>query len=225
MRKNTIPWDFSSIIGKTTPFIQKIDASIEKVKDDPKKLYMVLNFRFSKSLTLIQAIYSNGGGKDEIRQEYLQTAGFFNLYSQHLLDAYSPLVRFISTAILLEAKSETVHFVMDKIAASDKVDKFLSFLLSYYQPSISYQGKSFEFPDYYRELYELNDSTQVKSYLKNKWYKNQRDEPWYDIHLHQDKSLYSGYWAWDVAAVVKLKGIDPTPLRGVDYFPYDALVW
>ena len=42
--------------------------------------------------------------------------------------------------------------------------------------------------------------------------------PWFDSHKRQWG--FSGYWAWDIAALVKLKGLSDINFKSIDYYPY-----
>jgi hypothetical protein len=50
-----------------------------------------------------------------------------------------------------------------------------------------------------------------------------KTELWYGTHL-KDKG-YSGYWAWEVAAVVKILGLDDLIFKDNPYYPYDMVHW
>jgi hypothetical protein len=56
----------------------------------------------------------------------------------------------------------------------------------------------------------------VKEYLED-WYRLRKQSPWYNSHT-RDRG-YSGYWAWDVAAVVKIMGLDDSSFKDNPYYP------
>lgn len=37
--------------------------------------------------------------------------------------------------------------------------------------------------------------------------------------------MYKGYWAWEVATVVKVKGLYDTSFKDNPYYPYDMVHW
>lgn len=58
----------------------------------------------------------------------------------------------------------------------------------------------------------------IRSYMKV-YYRNMKSCPWHNRHLRKDAG-YSGYWAWEAAAVAKLLHINEAALAGLDYYPY-----
>jgi hypothetical protein len=52
-----------------------------------------------------------------------------------------------------------------------------------------------------------------------------KDDYWIDLHKSKQANNYFGYWAWEVAAIVKIKGIDDSSLKTHKYYPYDAVHW
>jgi len=62
----------------------------------------------------------------------------------------------------------------------------------------------------------------IKEYL-DKWYEMHKDEPWYNTHLREKG--YSGYWAWEVGAVVKKMNLDDNSFKDHPFYPYDMVHW
>ncbi|WP_343560872.1 PoNe immunity protein domain-containing protein [Sphingobacterium sp.] len=62
----------------------------------------------------------------------------------------------------------------------------------------------------------------IKQYLKN-WYAMHKEEAWYNSHLREWG--YCGYWAFEVAAVVKRMGLDENTFKDSVYYPYDMVHW
>lgn len=225
MRNNKIIGDFSSCITETKGSLDVINKGIGQFLNNPERLETIIPHKLGEELDLLQAMYSANYPMNIIKEEFEKLAEFYVSYSEYFINSgYSTVARFIAFSILLDASSDRIFSMYSKLSNSEYTDKFLGFLLSYFIPSIDFESKSFSFPSYYNELLELSNSVEIKDYLGNKWYENQKDESWYDVHLNSDKSLYSGYWAWDVAAIAKIKGIDVGSLNNVDYFPYDVFL-
>jgi hypothetical protein len=80
----------------------------------------------------------------------------------------------------------------------------------------------------YQKLYEITQMSKeeaeksIKKYLEG-WYQMNKNAPWYNNHLRD--SGYSGYWAWEVAAVVKIMGLDDSSFKNNPYYPYDMVHW
>jgi hypothetical protein len=80
----------------------------------------------------------------------------------------------------------------------------------------------------FEKLYKITQLTKekaepkIKEYLDN-WYQMHKDAPWYENHTR--RRGYSGYWAWEVAAVVKLMKLNDSGLKDNPYYPYDIVHW
>jgi hypothetical protein len=61
--------------------------------------------------------------------------------------------------------------------------------------------------------------------LEKVWYQGHSDAAWHSTHLNKAVNCYSGYWAWEVAALVKIKGIDDASLKNQKYYSFDAVHW
>lgn len=113
----------------------------------------------------------------------------------------------------------------------DNVKDFLyENLIKYYYPERkevteeSY-SKFFAIPNMNKKIIKiLNDENQedicdkLKSYLDKDWYKSHKDCYWYNSHKRYPDSFY-GYWAFEVAAIVKIKGLDDSTFRDNKYYP------
>jgi hypothetical protein len=79
----------------------------------------------------------------------------------------------------------------------------------------------------YRDLYRAAQmegekaADALKEYMES-WYELNNGAPWYNSHLKPQG--YKGYWAWEVAAVVKVKQIDDSSFRDHPYYPADMVV-
>ena len=80
----------------------------------------------------------------------------------------------------------------------------------------------------YEKLYEITQLPKleaekaIKDYLEV-WYSLHQTDPWYNTHLRD--SGYSGYWAWEVAAVVKVMKLNDSSFKDNPYYPYDMVHW
>lgn len=65
---------------------------------------------------------------------------------------------------------------------------------------------------------------EIKNYLDTEWYElNAKDDYGFTSHLRDFG--YSGYWAWEVAAIVKRLGLDDRTFRDNPYYPKDMVHW
>lgn len=60
----------------------------------------------------------------------------------------------------------------------------------------------------------------IKNYLDKDWYKTYKNYGNYQTHNKADENYYFfGYWAFEVAALVKIKGLDDSTFRENQYYP------
>ena len=62
----------------------------------------------------------------------------------------------------------------------------------------------------------------IKRYLKD-WYKALKPTYWIDSHLKPKSGTFFGYWAVEVAGVVKAFGMDDEAFRDMPYYPRDLV--
>jgi hypothetical protein len=63
---------------------------------------------------------------------------------------------------------------------------------------------------------------ELKFFLDNEWCQNFKDTSLYNQHLSQH-NIYSGYWCFAAAAIVKIKDLDDSSFRDNEYYPKDML--
>lgn len=61
----------------------------------------------------------------------------------------------------------------------------------------------------------------LADFLEKDYYTRSNLERYYNIHEFEGARLYYGYWCWEAAAIVKIKGLDDTLFKDNRYYPYD----
>ncbi|RKG35945.1 DUF1911 domain-containing protein [Acinetobacter rongchengensis] len=96
------------------------------------------------------------------------------------------------------------------------------------------EGKLFSLP--YSSLCDVIDNVLIKNnkeralehldaYLSD-WYQMNKHETWYNSHLDlENSSAYSGYWAFEAAALVYLLDLDDSVLHKYLFYPKDIVQW
>jgi len=172
---------------------------------------------FSIQINLLIAKYSAGVSIDELRSEFLQIVRS----AEECLSAesYDEIIRLLSLCVLFNADNDIKERVAKLIRENGKYDSLIECLCSGAKPD----GSALCYPDVYAELRDMicgGDTAKIKGYLQKKWYKSHRDSYWFDSHKSKEK-LYFGYWAFEVAALMKVLKTDAAELNGAQYFPYD----
>lgn len=183
----------------------------------------------SNKLDLLVAYYSGGIELSIIKQKFLELIPYF--YDYWARGVYGDLLTALSFAILFDIDME--NFTILKNAAAElKVgrrteDWLINFMIHSRFPEVSYENCRFIFQKTdlcYQEMIE-SDSPKEELYrfAKSKWYNKQRGAAWWGSHKKIDRGfpVYFGYWCFEVAAIVKILGIDDTEYKDIVYYPYE----
>ena len=192
-----------------------------------------------RSVDVIQIRYSMDGGLKELQKIYLDSLDYFLRGFNCGNPIYDDILNRISLGILLNIPDENFMKLVDYVQRLDEEakpadwtpDLLLWFLLNSRLKANEKRthAQKLAFPRLYKGLYKViqaADSETAQKALKDyigKWYNLNKDAPWYNSHLR--KNCYSGYWAWEVAAVAKVMHIDDTDLKDNPYYPYDMVHW
>ena len=179
------------------------------------------------------------GGLKELQKIYLDSLDYFLRGFNCGNPIYDDILNRISLGILLNIPDENFMKLVDYVQRLDEEakpadwtpDLLLWFLLNSRLKDNEKRthAQKLGFPRECKGLYKVTQATDSKTALKalkdyiGKWYNLNKDASWYDSHLR--KNCYSGYWAWEVAAVAKIMHIDDTDLKDNPYYPYDMVHW
>ncbi|TWP23052.1 DUF1911 domain-containing protein [Apibacter muscae] len=181
-------------------------------------------------LQKIENMYSVGESPVKLKDSYKEVLDYFlKGYSENYKDNLLAL-EIVSFCKLLNFNQKELNKIIDFINKWENNSKIKDIykpcsLLYYLLDKEVIKRKSYKPIE---ELYQITQQPKseaeisIKKYLDN-WYSMHKDEPWYNSHLRD--SGYSGYWAWEVAAVVKVKGLDDTGFKDNPYYPYDMVHW
>lgn len=168
-------------------------------------------------INLLIAKYSAGSSTDELRSEFLQIAD--SVEDCWSAESYDENLRLLSLCVLFNAGSDIKDRAAKLIREKGEYDSLTECLCSGELTG----GASLCYPKVYGELRDIlldGDTAKIKGYLQKKWYKSHRGSYWFDSHKSKEK-LYFGYWAFEVAALMKAMKIDADGLDGAEYFPYE----
>ncbi|PWV47732.1 PoNe immunity protein domain-containing protein [Chitinophaga sp. S165] len=148
---------------------------------------------------------------------------------------YEDLLNMVSWGILLDIPASDFRRLEQYIERADsegpenwKPDALLWYLVRRRLNNAPSDIGATLFPAIYQPLFDITQlpkadaENAVREYL-GKWYELRKGSPWFNTHA-RDKG-YSGYWAWDVAAVVKVMGLDDSSFKDNPYYPYDIVHW
>lgn len=220
--------------GNFSELISQLDGRIKKFKNamasglaKKDRFDDIKSAIFESYLDISQALYSNGADKSEVKNAVLACIPAFEesfMYEKGF-GQYDEIIWLLSLSILCDIESDEFSRITTILSRDKANDALLSFII---------QSKDLAWPSSteralqehpYAKAMNLNNASDVKKYLDTVWYQGHSDAAWHDTHLNEAVNCYSGYWAWEVAALVKIKGIDDTDLKDQKYYPYDAVHW
>jgi hypothetical protein len=184
----------------------------------------------SMSVQKTIALYSSGKSKEEVKNSMLQALEIFNDYFKWLgvemgYGDYDYMVWMVSLGILCDIDLEDFKRITAVIQRDGAQDKLLDFIIKSKQEDWVGNNDSYlqEIP--YAETANIASAEDIQYYLDKVWYQGHDEAYWHDLHKNTKANRYFGYWAWEVAAIAKIKGIDDVILKDHKYYPYDSVHW
>lgn len=200
---------------------------------------------FDNHFFLLVSGYSYGKGKDGMREDLSRCADYLNegwspktvkverdgsYLDQYYLYAYDEMLWMLSLGYLLDAPEQDFKKLVEVIDRDKVKDKLFEFIISAkLKDRAPIKEESyrdfFGVPETFAKLRESIDepdkgkaSKLIHDFLKKDWYKNHKDAGWYNSHKSKHDT-YFGYWSFESAALVKIKGLDDTSFRDNQYYP------
>lgn len=176
-------------------------------------------------LDLFIASYSNNATKNELETIILELLPFLEF--TELYDSYVETLWLLSVCYTLDIDPSKLEILKQRIIKNEYDDYLISSILNEIFGGIQI-NKHFNWKKPYEKLQPILDLKQsadiqvISNYLNQDWYSGHSDSAWYDTHK-SDKLAYSGYWAFETVALVKMFGLDDSNLQGIEYYPYDIL--
>ena len=189
--------------------------------------HSILNTIYQNRINLL---YTAGTRDDEIKPTFEKLlANYAGQWNPK--DSYVELIKVLSLAVLLDydREEENLRELIRKITESAYEDYLVDWFLCFFDSNRKPGLHTFRWKNSYQPLQnviESSDKTKAVSllvtYLEKQWYRIHKGCAWYDSHKN-DKVTYYGYWSFEAAAVVKMCGLDDSPLKEQLYYPYDMV--
>jgi hypothetical protein len=226
---------------KDVAYFQKEVARFEQITEEMEKkppqqpdpfYYWSISGKLNKILELE---YSMGKQVDSLVDTYKRSLDNYLKGWDKDDPTYEDLLNMVSWGILLDIPESDFRRLEQYVERADKEgpdnwqpDALLWYLVGRKLNNASSDINTTLFPAIYQSLFDITQLSKadagnaVKEYFRE-WYQLRKGSPWFNTHT-RDKG-YSGYWAWDVAAVVKVMGLDDSGFRDNPYYPYDMVHW
>lgn len=221
-----------SYFNKEISRFNEIISDLKQSTDTSAFTYWSISSKYQRIIALK---YSLGLPVQELKKDYEDALNYYLKGWEETEASYADLLLMISLGILFEIPTADLNALKsytkrtdDNKQLEDWLPDALLWVLLHSRKKETITTDSVMFPNIYKPLYDITKLSKqeaevaISDYLNN-WYKLHKMEPWHGIHL-KDKG-YSGYWAWEVAAIVKIMGLDDTSFKNNPYYPYDMVHW
>ena len=163
------------------------------------------------------AMYSAGFPVGEIKQVFQQCIET-TMVSVDECSSYYPILELLALAVLVGYdKPEIIQNILIKAGIHNK----LTDIFAHYIDKNWGIEENIDWCPWFSDFCNcpLDGRSQfLKQYLSQKWYKDHKDDDWYNNH---QSNLYTGYWGFEVAAVAKIYGVPDS--KEWPYYPYDLV--
>ncbi|RXR34834.1 DUF1911 domain-containing protein [Flavobacterium piscinae] len=219
--------NFSELINQLQNRIQKFKQAIISGEAKPDRFNDLKSAIFESYLDIAQAHYSNGANKEDVKKAVLDCISAFEDSFQFVsgFGQYDEMIWLVSMAILCDVSLEDFQRITAILNRDGVNDQLLSFIIKSKEITWEESNSKVIQEHPYAKATNLNSSQDIKNYLDKVWYQGHSDAAWHDTHKNTKVNCYSGYWAWEAAAIAKIKGIEDSSLKTQKYYPYDAVHW
>uniref|UniRef100_UPI00404A5C30 PoNe immunity protein domain-containing protein n=1 Tax=Flavobacterium sp. TaxID=239 RepID=UPI00404A5C30 len=222
--------NFLELIDQLQNRIQKFKKAMTSGEAKPDRFDDLKSAIFESYLDITQAHYSNGASKEVVKQTVLQCIpafeeGFKWYGFEKTYGGYDEMIWLVSFAVLCDIDHEIFKRITDVLKRDRANDVLLSLIIKSKDTTWQESNAQPLQTDPYAKAVNLNTSQDIKNYLDKVWYQGHSDAAWHDTHKNTKVNCYSGYWAWEAAAIAKVKGIDDATLKNQKYYPFDAVHW
>ncbi|MGQ7545963.1 PoNe immunity protein domain-containing protein [Streptococcus suis] len=196
--------------------LPEIDTSKEKIMRSMKNAIFTINFE------VIVAKYSKGDDLNLIREEYIEAIPTFREAFSDIIDMNT--LQFIALSVLLNVDlfdDEEFLALLDKFEVSHGVIEIFRSKEDVIDIN-SYKDIK-QFRPWVAELYQKPEEREaiISKQLSN-WYRSQRSSYFYGYDKAKEP-LYFGYWALEIATLVKVLNIPDDSFKNHKYYPYDLV--
>jgi hypothetical protein len=210
-------------------YIDEINQFKDEIKQNSYSSEKVAVQGFIIDILLERTIcyYSIGSSKEIITGSLLELLEVFqDLFKFDFgYGDYDTMIWTLSLCLLCDVGDEEFKRVISVLERDKVQDALLEMIIKHKLGSWPYSTGSVIQKHPYERAQYLNSAADIKEYLNKIWYKGHDEAGWHDMHKNKKVNHYFGYWAWETAAIVKIKGIDDSSLKDQLYYPYDAVHW
>jgi len=223
--------------------INENDDEKTQLKQLSKNKLVLTNLNYD----ILHVMYSCGFTKEELKQQFNITLDSFianwdkkivkihtgrnQVETDHYYIEYYIRLRWMfSFAILLNIDDEAIMTLIEIVKNDNVKDAFFDFVIASkidnwdVSDNLSLKKPKNRIVEIIYETDTKKCESLITSYLKKDWHKTYKNYSQYNSHLKADENFYfKGHWAFEVAALVKIKTLDDSTFRDNKYYP-DRLI-
>ena len=144
---------------------------------------------------------------------------------------YQNIIKILSIGVLLNIEDEYFIRLSSKLKEVKYQDSFIDFLVnsrcSQHKVSEKILFRKYIACETLSKLSQLQGQEAIdliNIYLNKYFYTKESIGREFNSHK-QANNMYNGYWAWEIAAIVKIKQLNDSSLKENPYYPYDIVHW
>lgn len=225
---------FDKWIAYHTGTVAEFRAIVDNPESDPRHAQLLRHTILRRELELLIMRYSRGDVIDKVRGAYPPVIDALTQYQRRdssaardfdRFDTYLHALWIVSLGILLDAERSQLDLAIQGLNNQGR-DAIFDRLLACCKPASS-PAAAVLFPNPYALLVQALDApAQARPALIEQflavYYDGMSGAYWYNTH-EADDTGYFGYWCFELAAFVKLLGIDDTAFADRVYYPRDLV--
>jgi len=225
--------------------INIIKENEENLKNATEENYIIsTRFTFfSLRLFSLIASFSKGDNSEILQKQFSETVRIMEkvwdkkLVKMHLSRKQRPISIYyldkniymrwmLALSVLLDVPEEEFTILYDLVNRDRIKDALYDYLISYRVPERELSEKVHPQSPFnnIRAIIVEEDKAQceamIKHYLEKEWLKTYKNTGWAQAHLYAEEEYsFFGMWAFEVAAIVKIKGLDDHSFRDHVNYP------
>lgn len=174
-------------------------------------------------------MYSRGDDIISIRECFTELLEG-EIFVSNLHNRYVDFLWLFSIGILLEMDDVLLKRLIYLVERDNLNDRLIDFLIEFRYSEWNGKSTSFLHDNPYKAFDQIINTNKLaaterlKQYLEKEWYKGHNDIGWYESHKSKE-NIYSGYWSFESAAIVKIMELDDSSFKDNIYYPYDLVHW
>ncbi len=237
---------FEGYLSKSIERHHKRAEKIQAQNLEEEKVVTLNHMMIGSLIGRIKAIYSSGLEIEQMTPLLIEAIDISSLswpgnrkfigsegveLDQYSLGTYDEMLWMLSLGYLLDIPTEHFEKLVYIIDQDQVKDKLFEFIISAkIQTRSNLEQESYKngwkIFGKMREATEVVDKAKaeslIKVFLEKEWYKEHKNVGWYGNHKGKHDT-YSGYWCFEAAAVVAIKGLNDTSFRDNEYYPKDLV--